>query len=582
MRKFFASILLALTLLLPLFAPASVVHAQNDDIGPWYDQSYDQWFTKVYGGSNPQEIFGERYTAAQVQWIFYSIKAFFLGLFIDKSLVACFQSGDTNACASQMGQFLNPIGYDASSAPTGIAGFYNDVSGTLGTIISTPREMSGITHIKGAFDNSLIPNALAQDTQGTGFRGLSSVQRLWQAARDVTYVLMILVIISMAFMIMFKTQLPSKAVITVQSSLWKVFTTLVLITFSYAIAGFMIDLMYVSIGLVALIFTQTNVLITSGARPPALEVYESLVNGPNGFGAVGYLMTFFSNFVKTLFLILYSPTFGDIGLIIQSLLGVATGWAIVPIIAAVLIIVLFFMFFKIMWMLIKTFVNIILLVITAPFQILIGAAFPGKGGFGSWFSNMITNLAVYPVVGGLFLLSYIFLSGAYFADVTGTFGIFNNIAAGSISATQSIGFWFLPFATNPELFCTGVPLCTGANNSWAPPLTMGGFIPWLWLFASFVCLSMIPKTVELVQGMLSGKGVDLRSSLGESVAPISGTAMMAGAFGKQFASAGATGGAVAGASNLWGQRKLGATDWRDFGRAVTTGARQQIKTKTGF
>src|SRR5258708_14985603 len=62
-----AGIILLMTLSVPTFA-AGLVGAP----GPWYSQSFDQWYTKVYGGDQNQ-IFGERYTNAQVNWIFWSM-----------------------------------------------------------------------------------------------------------------------------------------------------------------------------------------------------------------------------------------------------------------------------------------------------------------------------------------------------------------------------------------------------------------------------------------------------------------------------------------------------------------------------
>ena len=41
--------------------------------GPWYNQTPDQFHRKVFDTTNPDEIFGERYTFAQVNWIINSL-----------------------------------------------------------------------------------------------------------------------------------------------------------------------------------------------------------------------------------------------------------------------------------------------------------------------------------------------------------------------------------------------------------------------------------------------------------------------------------------------------------------------------
>ena len=60
-----------------MFMPFAVAKAAEDDPqSTWYNQTFEGWFVKVYGDeSPPSEIFGERYTAAQVQWILYSLVA---------------------------------------------------------------------------------------------------------------------------------------------------------------------------------------------------------------------------------------------------------------------------------------------------------------------------------------------------------------------------------------------------------------------------------------------------------------------------------------------------------------------------
>ena len=66
-------ILSCLVFILLTFSFVPYVHAQEG--GSWYNQSFQEWFTKV-NDSPPNEIFGERYTAAQVQWIIYGFLYF--------------------------------------------------------------------------------------------------------------------------------------------------------------------------------------------------------------------------------------------------------------------------------------------------------------------------------------------------------------------------------------------------------------------------------------------------------------------------------------------------------------------------
>lgn len=71
--------------------------------GSWYNQGFDQWYNKVYdeNTSPGNEIFGERYTAAQVQWVIYSLFAFVINGSLSNSTVsqkavACIFTNVTN------------------------------------------------------------------------------------------------------------------------------------------------------------------------------------------------------------------------------------------------------------------------------------------------------------------------------------------------------------------------------------------------------------------------------------------------------------------------------------------------------
>ncbi|PIV01585.1 hypothetical protein COS54_00805, partial [Candidatus Shapirobacteria bacterium CG03_land_8_20_14_0_80_39_12] len=90
--------------------------------------------------------------------------------------------------------------------------------------------------------------------QGVGFSGLSNLLPLWKAFRDVSYFFFVIIFIVIGLAIMFRVKLDPKTVITVQNALPKMVIALILITFSYAIAGLMIDLIYVliNIGIVAI------------------------------------------------------------------------------------------------------------------------------------------------------------------------------------------------------------------------------------------------------------------------------------------------------------------------------------------
>jgi hypothetical protein len=80
--KFLLSFFVFLVL---IFSIVPAAHAQQS--GTWYDQSFPEWSQKVFDTSNPQDIFGERYTYAQVNWIVNSITS----MVITGKLMSCYQ-----------------------------------------------------------------------------------------------------------------------------------------------------------------------------------------------------------------------------------------------------------------------------------------------------------------------------------------------------------------------------------------------------------------------------------------------------------------------------------------------------------
>ena len=95
-------------------------------------------------------------------------------------------------------------------------------------------------------------------TEGIGFAAIKPFMNIWIVFRNISFMVLVLVLISIGFMIMFRAKINPQTVISVENSLPKIVVALFLITFSFSIAGFLIDLMYVVIVLVISILAQGN------------------------------------------------------------------------------------------------------------------------------------------------------------------------------------------------------------------------------------------------------------------------------------------------------------------------------------
>jgi len=114
---------------------------------------------------------------------------------------------------------------------------------------------------------------------------LEPILKLWIINRNIAYIFFIVIFVIIGFMIMFRTKLNPQTIINLQLALPKVIIALILVTFSYAIAGFIIDLVFIINGLIYNIYSNAfnlspddvsekinfiNILLSDQAQWPAV------------------------------------------------------------------------------------------------------------------------------------------------------------------------------------------------------------------------------------------------------------------------------------------------------------------------
>lgn len=466
----------------------------------WYNSNFQEWYAKVYDPGNPSEIFGERYTAAQVQWIFYGVMAFIFNTTLPGEAVACLFSNSSNIaqCKEAVSKLVPSVSaVDTKHMPN---------KSIWALVFSTNRPLSGIGYISQKIRNfSLVPTANAQ-TLGFGFDALKPVQDMWRASRDAAFGLFVIAAIVFAFMIMFRVKISPQVVISVQTAIPKLVIALILVTFSYAIAGLLVDLMYIVIGLLSVILASFIPKVLGISLPPSwvfgLLTQGNILNivGINiNTGIFGLIFAYLSPLILGfLVLALVIGTFSA-GLLFWIPLGILL----------LVIAIAIWMSLKIIWSLTKAFVNIILLTIFGPLQIVIGTFLPSFG-FGQWIKSYISNLSVFVVTGVLWFLAIIFLAqGVYIGlrDIAGDIvSILLNPLFGPVIGGISLG---IDLAKD--------------YSSWPPLLGMGSAqgVGLLFLGVSFVLFTLIPKSTEIIQGLLSGRPFAYGTAIGEAFGPVS-------------------------------------------------------------
>lgn len=251
-----------------------------------------------------------------------------------------------------------------------------------------------------------IPNQAY--AQGIGFNGLAPLLPIWKAFRNIAYALLALAMVVVGFMVMMRKRIDPKTVVTVQNSLPRIVIALILITFSYAIVGLFIDIMYLSIAFLHFI-VQANLPDTFNPVSPLVRV--NYVSG----GFFDLLLSVFSPLLR------WYPgePMRDIvqGDVIEGLIGgiISPGLVAGPLFLVILGLAYLYAFVRILFLLLGSYIQVILAVLTAPIQIL-ADVFPGSNAFGEWIKNLVANLVVFPLT--VFFLMIANVITQYIGDET--------------------------------------------------------------------------------------------------------------------------------------------------------------------
>lgn len=341
------------------------------------------------------------------------------------------------------------------SIPISTAGYANYLAGNFGISRDTLAAESNPNPGGSATNNSGLG-------KGIGFIGLTPVLKIWVVLRNLAYLVFVFIFILLGLGIMFRVNIDARTVMSIQNQIPKIVIGLILITLSYAIAGFLIDMMYVATYLIIHVFnsqglaTVTNIsgnpitavgFMTGGfhdiAGPPASSVggiVASLFEGNIG----NVLSTIVTTIIGTMIGGGTGiPGFGLIGGALGALTGFLFGDTIIRLISTVIVyliivIAVFNALFRVWFMLIKAYIFILLDVIFAPFWIMLGILPFGSGGFGPWIRSLVANLAAFPVVLTLFMIGKSIQenvkpnAGNFMPPLVGNLGNDSTAAVGSI------------------------------------------------------------------------------------------------------------------------------------------------------
>jgi hypothetical protein len=355
------------------------------------------------------------------------------------------------------------------------------------------------------------PQECLNSANGIGFCAIEPLLPVWKTMRNIVYLLFILVFIVIGMGIMLRIHIDPRTVMTIQNQIPKIIVGIVAISFSFAIAGFLIDVMYLSIYL----FTST----IAQATPGVLDLNNSLriTQATDPFQALNTSWQIATGEEVGIWHI-SERTAGAFAGIVVSALTEAQGalgflWdlfgGMIHVFGTIfLVIAIIILLIKVFIVLLLAFLNIILDIIFAPWWILAGLFPGGPLGLGAWIRDLIANLAVFPVTIGFMLLGS-YLMNAFYSN-SDQFGRMNFPLLGSAGTNSQaiaalIGFGFILMLPN-LLKATKAALKT-PNMNFGPlfgPLRSSGGI-----------ITSIPKRGQQVAG-LEGRWRYARTAQGAS------------------------------------------------------------------
>ncbi len=389
-------------------------------------------------------------------------------------------------------------------------------------------------------DLGIVKQANAQ-VVGSGAQVLNPIRTLWQVSRNISYVIMIIIFLIIGLMVMFRTKINPQTVITAQAALPGLVIGLIMITFSYFLAGLISDMAFVGTNIVGYyfqaaqdkppqdlvgavsqrsilsLFTPFTRILNVGNVSEALNSIWGDLGDPNiNFFDITQLDP--QRVIKLLTTFIAFQLFSPVGSLVpgfgQAVIGgaavISGQFATLTVasfsLAFIGMLALLYAMLRLLLRLINNFLTIIFLTITAPFQFLF-ASLPGRQGIATnWILNMLANILAFPAV--LVVLYFVaFILGPNFRSQYCDRPQNSNNCPFQVSQNQipDNGLTSTAYAQATIVDSSAFPLFGGLNLD---------FIRLLLAFGALIALPAIPDIIARSIGTLSQTGQLLGQEIG--------------------------------------------------------------------
>jgi len=404
--KLLARLFVVAFLAVQIFRPVGVkAQASPTGVDTEYctDNPDDASCNRTVGGQNvtPKDIAAAINSptpnlANTTAYVFYTITVLLTGTFnpeIANAGATTTSNPTTVNMALQQGGLVGGIGY------------------LMGAMIKNPPASAEVYIVDMVQNSRFAPQSAYAQAPGLGFGALDPILGTWKAFRNVSYYLLVLIGFVVGFLVLIRHKVSGNVAVTVQNALPRIVITVILITFSYAIAGLMVDLLFLSIYFIINIFS--NGIFVENARFLNNSVAGITNSEGQSLSDLAFNTHIFEFTINYIFSGAAWNAANSIGDIITQALGNASTitnaflgiddfiggpiqWIIDQLFALVFAIAIFIAMFRTFFALIMSYAGFVINVVMAPF-ILLPGAMPGKNPFSNWIKNLVAGLAPFAV-----------------------------------------------------------------------------------------------------------------------------------------------------------------------------------------
>lgn len=391
-------------------------------------------------------------------------------------------------------------------ACTGISNMLGGKSGGTAQVITAIRTVyvnkpaSTGTAIADLKSNLGLPvkTAYAQAT-GYGFVALNPILGLWKVMRNLALGGFVIIFVVIGIMIMLRKNIDPRTIVTIQQSLPRVIIALILVIFSYAICGLLIDVMTIATRGGLLVLQNAGLVAQGNQSGTVTNPLTGTVNFDAPTNADILLnMNIFGLFDQLYNVDLFLESVASLGNVqygfdtIANVLNFGKGWVQEGILRTILWIAIFTAMLRVFFMLLTAYLSVVLNIIFSPLRFLMSAIPGSETTFESWLRTMFRHLLVFPTV--FFLLCF----AAIFNARQGSY-LWKESPGETNIQGQHPNYWNVGGTTDAQngLFTTNTAF-------WAPP-ALGNWYAAVGPLLSFAILLTIPKASNMITEALKLK-----------------------------------------------------------------------------